>query len=56
MRRLDHGLNLWRGGGWVDFSMLESYPEMEMSLLHLHHGHHHHHAECVLAALSGVAK
>ena len=42
--------------GWVDFSKLESYPEMEMSLLHLHHGHHHHHAESVLAAVSGVAK
>jgi hypothetical protein len=36
--------------------MRESYPEMEMSLLHLHHGHHHHHAESVLAAVSGVAK
>jgi hypothetical protein len=36
--------------------MLESYSEMEMSLLHLHHGHHHHHAESVLAAVSGVAK
>jgi hypothetical protein len=36
--------------------MLESYPEIEMSLLHLHHGHHHHHAESVLAAVSGVAK
>ncbi len=36
--------------------MLESYSEIEMSLLHLHHGHHHHHAESVLAAVSGVAK
>jgi hypothetical protein len=33
--------------------MLESYPEIEMNLLHLHHGHHHHHAESVLAAMSG---
>jgi hypothetical protein len=39
----------------VDFSMPESYSELEMSLLHLHHGHHHHHAESVLAAMSGVA-
>jgi hypothetical protein len=42
--------------GRVDFSKLERYPEIEMSLLHLHHGHHHHHAESVLAAVSGVAK
>jgi hypothetical protein len=39
-----------------DFSLLERYPEWEMSKLHLHHGHHHHHAHSVLAALSGVAK
>jgi len=44
------------GEGGVDFSKLESYPEIEMSMLHFHHGHHHHHAESVLAAVSGVAK
>jgi len=42
--------------GEFDFSGLESYSEVEMSLLQLHHGHHHHHAKCVLAAVSGVAK
>jgi len=36
--------------------MRESYPEIEMSMLHLHRGHHHHHAKSVLAAVSGVAK
>jgi hypothetical protein len=41
---------------WVDFSELQSYSDIEMSMLHLHHGHHHHHAESVLAAVSGVAK
>jgi hypothetical protein len=48
----------WTGAGQgrVDFSKLESYPEREMSTLHLHHGHHHHHAKSVLAAVSGVAK
>jgi hypothetical protein len=40
----------------VDFSRAESYPEGEMSRLHLHHGHSHHHAKSVLAAVSGVAK
>jgi hypothetical protein len=44
------------GGERVDFSKLKSYPEMDMSTLHLHHGHHHHHATSVLAAVSGVAK
>jgi hypothetical protein len=41
---------------FVDFLRFRSYPEVEMSMLHLHHGHHHHHAESVLAAVSGVAK
>ncbi len=50
------GESLPLGRGWVDFSKLKSYPEMEMSTLHLHHGHHHHHATSVLAAVSGVAK
>jgi hypothetical protein len=40
----------------VDFSMLESYPEVVMSKLHLHHGHTHHHAESVSAAVSCMAK
>ena len=44
------------GRRWVDFSKLKSYPEMDMSTLHLHHGHHHHHATSVLAAVSSVAK
>jgi hypothetical protein len=48
--------NFAAGLGRVDFSKLESYPEREMSTLHLHHGHHHHHAKSVLAAVSGVAK
>lgn len=39
----------------IDFFRLESYSEVEMSMVHLHHGHHHHHAESVLAAVSGVA-
>jgi len=42
--------------GQVDFSMLESYPEVVMSKLHLHHGHTHHHAESVSAAVSCMAK
>jgi hypothetical protein len=42
--------------GQVDFSMLESYPEVVMSRLHLHHGHTHHHAESVSAAVSCMAK
>jgi hypothetical protein len=40
----------------VDFYMLGSYPEVEMSRLHLHHGHTHHHAESVSAAVSCMAK
>src|SRR3984957_11143101 len=50
-------VNVCRRFAWrVDFSKLESYPEIQMSTLHFHHGHHHHHAESVLAAVSGVAK